>query len=140
MDPTSTQTSNRIKQVLVVRKDLDCRRGKLYSQVAHASMAFITRRLIDITYDYGDETHALILSEVEQQWLNDSFVKICVGVDSEMELLDIKEAAEEAGVVCHLVQDEGRTEFHGVPTYTCLALGPDLCARIDPLTSRLLLL
>jgi hypothetical protein len=34
-----------IKQVIVIRKDLKMRRGKECAQAAHASMAFITRRL-----------------------------------------------------------------------------------------------
>jgi len=129
-----------IKQVIVMRKDLNMRKGKMVAQGSHASMAFITRRFIDIADDYGTATHALALSAIEKRWLEESFVKICVSVDSEDELLAIQNAATEAGIVCHLITDNGLTEFDGVPTNTCLALGPDLSTRIDPLTSHLKLL
>jgi len=32
------------------------------------------------------------------------------------------------------------TEFHGVPTNTCLAIGPDLAEKIDSITGDLELL
>jgi PTH2 family peptidyl-tRNA hydrolase len=36
-----------------------------------------------------------------------------------------------------VINDSGKTEFGGVPTKTCLALGPDLAERIDALTGHL---
>jgi hypothetical protein len=36
-----------------------------------------------------------------------------------------------------VITDSGRTEFAGVPTRTCLALGPDLASRIDSVTGGL---
>jgi PTH2 family peptidyl-tRNA hydrolase len=115
-----------VKQVIVMRKDLQMRKGKMCAQAAHASMAFITRRLTYV--DNGE--YGVFLSEVERQWLDESFVKICVSVDSEQELLALYE----------LVQDNGWTEFNNVPTYTCFALGPDEADKIDPFTSHLKLL
>jgi PTH2 family peptidyl-tRNA hydrolase len=50
---------------------------------------------------------------------------------------DIAAAAEQAGLVCHVITDSGWTEFAGVPTKTCLAIGPDWCDMIDPVTSHL---
>lgn len=126
------------KQVIVMRTDLNMPKGKLVAQGAHASLSFITRRL-DAPSGVSS-THNVYLSEVEQRWLDESFIKICVKVNSEEELLSIQAAAEAAGVECHLITDDGRTMFGGVPTRTCLALGPDLDIRIDPITSHLRLL
>ena len=39
-----------------------------------------------------------------------------------------------------LITDAGLTEFNGVPTKTCLALGPDYPENIDPITGNLKLL
>jgi PTH2 family peptidyl-tRNA hydrolase len=36
-----------------------------------------------------------------------------------------------------VITDSGRTEFCGVPTRTCLALGPDLASKIDAITGTL---
>ena len=58
----------------------------------------------------------------------------------EDELLGVVRAAQEAGVMAHLCVDAGRTEFHGVPTPTCCAVGPDFPDRIDPITGHLKLL
>lgn len=127
-----------IKQVIVMRKDLNMRKGKMIAQGAHASMAFITRRF---EYCCGHPTAlSARLSPIEQRWLDESFVKICVSVNSEEALFAIQDAAREAGVECHLITDNGLTEFNNIPTPTCLALGPDLAARIDPITGELGLL
>lgn len=138
MDTTSVRQSNGIKQVIAVRKDLDCRRGKLYSQVAHASMAFITRRL-GICCNHPT-AQMVRLSPVEQRWLDESFTKICVSVNSEEELFAIASAAEDAGIATNVVVDNGLTEFGGIPTPTCVALGPDYSHKIDPITRHLSLL
>ena len=126
------------KQVIVMRKDLQMRKGKMIAQGAHASMAFITRRLQ--RYHDGGRVFVVDLRPVEQDWLDNSFTKICVSVNSEEELLAIKANADAAGLECHLIQDNGLTEFGGVPTYTCLAIGPDESSWIDVITGHLGLL
>jgi len=127
-----------VKQVLVVRKDLKMRVGKVAAQCAHASMkVFLDRKELH----YGIKTHVCFdVTEVELSWITGSFTKICVGCQSEAELLDLYEKAKAAGLPCALVQDSGKTEFHGVPTYTVVAIGPDDSDRIDPLTGALPLL
>jgi PTH2 family peptidyl-tRNA hydrolase len=46
----------------------------------------------------------------------------------------------DAGLITALIQDAGLTEFGGVPTYTALAIGPDIDTKIDELTKDLPLL
>lgn len=123
-----------IKQVIVMRNDLGMRKGKMIAQGAHAAMSFITRRMSSGT------THNVTISKAEKAWLNSSFAKICVRVNSLEELLEIKQKAEYVGLEVHLITDSGKTEFHGVPTETCLAIGPDYSDRIDPITGDLKLL
>ena len=53
------------------------------------------------------------------------------------ELLAVYEKALEAGLVAHLITDRGLTEFGGVPTRTCLGIGPDYDDLIDPVTGDL---
>lgn len=126
------------KQVIVMRKDLNMRKGKMVAQGAHASMAFITRRLAPCCS--RSDAVKFRLTDAEKEWLNESFTKICVSVNSEEELLAIKADADTAGLECHLIQDNGLTEFGGIPTYTCLAIGPDESAWIDVITGHLSLL
>jgi PTH2 family peptidyl-tRNA hydrolase len=134
----------RTKQVICMRTDLNMRKGKMCAQAAHSSMAFLSRRIDPVRCSYpGEPAHyeaGILLSPVEVEWLNNSFPKICVGVGSEQELLDIHQAALDAGVESHVVQDNGTTEFGGVPTYTCVAIGPDYSETVDQITSHLKLL
>jgi PTH2 family peptidyl-tRNA hydrolase len=55
-------------------------------------------------------------------------------------LMQIHDKALEAGLEVHLITDSGRTEFHGQPTRTCLAIGPDEADKIDAITGHLPLL
>ena len=36
-----------------------------------------------------------------------------------------------------IIEDSGLTEFDGVPTITCIAVGPGPVARVDELTRHL---
>lgn len=121
------------KQVIVIRKDLQMRRGKEIAQASHASMSFLTKRLYDLE-EYGK---IFPLTDVQTEWLNSSFRKICVQVNSEEELLNIEKAAKEIKLECHIIIDNGLTEFHGIPTKTCLALGPDYEDKLDKITGHL---
>jgi PTH2 family peptidyl-tRNA hydrolase len=63
-----------------------------------------------------------------------------VSVDSEAALEAIVAQAREAGVPCALIVDAGVTEFRGVPTKTCCAVGPAWADAIDAITGALPLL
>ena len=125
----------KIKQVIVMRHDLGMRRGKQIAQGAHASMSFLCRRL----QQHGS-VHLDDLPEAQRAWLSGSFAKVCCRVDSEEALLAIFDRAKAAGLEVHLITDSGRTEFHGEPTRTCLAVGPDVAEKIDAITGQLQLL
>lgn len=126
------------KQVIVVRTDLNMRKGKMAAQVAHAAMAFLTRNA-EFIYDYVD-TMQVELFPFERDWLNDSFTKVVVGVDSEEALRDLIFKGRMAGVVVEEIIDNGKTEFGGVLTLTCAAFGPDKVERLDAITGGLQLL
>lgn len=115
------------KQIIVMRTDLNMRKGKMIAQGAHASLK--------VVLDYKDHPWAALTS-----WLEGAFVKICVRVDSESELFAVVNEARKAGLHVGLVQDAGRTEFAGVPTYTCAAIGPEFPEDIGPVTDHLKLL
>lgn len=115
-----------VKQVIVIRHDLNMRLGKAIAQGAHAAMMFMLE---------GEE-----LTKTEQRWFFEGICKICVRVDSEDELLGLIEKAKEMGIKAFPITDAGRTEFHGMPTLTCCAFGPDLVSNVDAITGSLKLL
>lgn len=114
--------------MIVVRKDLKMRRGKECSSAGHASSTWAIRKLLS-----GNTK----LSKEQEDWLSTGTTKICVQVNSEVELLDIYNKAKAAGLEAHLVTDAGKTEFNGVPTKTCCAIGPNEASKIDKVTGHL---
>ena len=139
------------KQVIVMRKDLGMRKGKMIAQGAHASLkVLLDAGVIERSEMEGgierDETggqglqFTLPLDAALAAWLGGRFTKICVSVDSEAALEAVVERARAAGVPCALVVDAGHTEFHGVPTKTCCAVGPAWSDAVDAITGGLPLL
>lgn len=112
-----------------MRTDLGMRKGKMVAQGAHASMAVLTAH-------ESPEKYPTPL----RLWLAGSFTKICVGVPSLDALLEIFEKAKAQGVLCSIIHDNGATEFGGVRTTTCIAVGPDYDHIIDGITGGLKLL
>jgi peptidyl-tRNA hydrolase, PTH2 family len=135
-----TSPSERIsKQVIVMRKDLGMCKGKMVAQGAHASLGAVLliqeddRKTIGCVY--SDDVYTAY-----EDWIDGTFTKICVGVDSETQLMQVYKDAIQAGLPVKLITDAGHTEFHGQPTRTCLAIGPAWSDDIDKITGGLTLL
>ncbi len=123
------------KQVIVMRKDLGMRKGKMIAQGAHASL----RVLLERGGADGDR-YVIEMTDAMKAWMTGRFTKVCVSVDSEAALDDVLARAKAAGVPCALIVDAGQTEFHGVPTKTCCAVGPAWADEVDAVTGELPLL
>ena len=128
--------TDKVKQVIVMRKDLNMSKGKMVTQGAHASIAFLTNKMKD-NLSNPEALWWVNLSQAEKEWVYGTFFKICVGVDSEKELLDIGHQAVNLGLKVRYIQE---TMGFDEPTFTCLAIGPDYSSRIDPVTKHLKLL
>lgn len=114
------------KQVLIIRKDLNMRKGKMIAQGAHASLTAVLKP-------------AKEYAEWISDWLYGSMTKIVVSVNSEEELKSIYNTARDKMPSC-LITDKGNTEFHGIPTITAVAIGPAPVDMIDKITRHLSLL
>lgn len=128
-----------VKQVIVIRKDLGMRKGKIASQAAHASMAAVLNGHAGIKHPESMDLVINMTPEMKE-WLTGIFTKICVAVNSEEELLDVYNKAKDAGLSCALIKDAGLTEFGGIPTHTAVAVGPNKNIDVDKITSHLKLL
>lgn len=120
-----------VKQVILVRTDLNMRKGKIAAQVAHGSMQVFTQRA---DMDTGLTRLSVALTPEMQEWLWGTHTKIVLGVESEAALLSAFALASHTGLPCALVTDLGLTEFGGVPTHTVVAIGPADADAIDLLT------
>lgn len=122
----------KVKQVIVLRKDLNMRKGKMVAQGAHASMKYmLDNSKFDgnkFTFEFNDEWKA---------WLNGAFTKVALSVNSEQELLELYEKAIANGLPASLIIDNGLTEFNGVKTKTAIAIGPAKAEAIDEVTGHL---
>jgi PTH2 family peptidyl-tRNA hydrolase len=127
----------RVKQVILIRKDLRMRRGKEIAQGSHASMEFLVSQIRRCLKENADL--AIDLTPEETSWLFDGMAKVCLQVGSEQELLDYHRKAQAHGLKSFLIEDSGRTEFGGTATLTACAIGPARVTRIDAVTGDLTL-
>lgn len=149
--------SDGVKQVLVFRKDIKVRKGKDIAQGSHGSLGVVlnemrkkqkgflisTARFLfwilekngykTLSFSYKKDSHW-------DKWLNGRFTKICVYCKDEKELIEIYEKAKLANIPSVLITDAGLTEFKGVPTNTCVGIGPFWSSEIDEITGSLPLL
>ena len=142
-------SENNVKQVIVFRKDLlkgehAIRKGKFAAQCCHASLGallkFFNRKHINnggywkLNVEFSD-------NGVLDKWLNGIFTKICLYVENDDELVALyNKITNESDIPCVLITDAGNTEFHGVPTHTCIGIGPYWSDEIDEYTKDLKLL
>ena len=122
---------DKVKQVIVMRKDLQLSKGQMVAQGSHASIAFLT----DLIKEYNGEP--LSLTDAQKEWIYGTFYKVCLSVDSEKELLDIGCHAVLIGLSVKYIEE---TTGFDKPTITCIAIGPDYSSKIDPVTKHLKLL
>ena len=131
------------------------RKGKQISQGAHSSLkAILDMMNKEIVTDVKIDSDSTIISPSSRRkltleydknsevglWLEGKFTKIVVSCKDELELLDIYLKAEDAKLPVTMITDAGLTEFKGVPTRTCLAIGPVDEEKIDKITGHLALL
>ena len=118
-------SSYKSKQVIVMRRDLKMRKGKIAAQSGHAC---VEATLMAIAREgRADQIRAedgwAYLEHAEDDrspltdWFDAGVAKICVYVA--------------------LIRDAVHTEFHGEPTFTCLAFEPLPAETIDPITGNL---
>jgi PTH2 family peptidyl-tRNA hydrolase len=135
----------RAKMMIVMRRDLKMRKGKIAAQAGHAAIEAILMALHKEgrCEDIISTSEGMCLAESGKtetplsEWFSYGCAKICVYVDSEEELMAIAAKAEEKGVLAAVITDAGMTEFHGVPTKTCLALEPLPSDMADEITGGL---
>ena len=139
------------KQMIVMRRDLKMRKGKIAAQAGHACaeavlMALAREHRLDqvrlATAEDGSPTWVYLDSDgtphtALSDWFDAGVAKVCVYVDSEEALLDIADQGRERGFAVALIRDAGLTEFHGEATYTCLAFEPLRAEDVDPITGEL---
>ena len=115
-----------IKQVIIVRTDIEMGKGKLAAQVAHASlMSYFEVEKID--------------KNVAKEWLDTGEKKIVLKVDTEEDLKKLFNAFKYKKIPAALASDAGLTQLPP-GTKTALGIGPWKGSEIDQFTKSLKLL
>mgnify|MGYP001005788965 CR=1 FL=1 len=133
-----------VKMAIVWRNELKVRLGKKMAQAGHAAHLWLTSKIkhVDQVCDWSRKDEDMLplfgcyLTEDEVEWVKTNYPKIVLSVETEADLLVLKEKAESLGIKAQLVVDDGLTEFGGVKTTTCLAIGPAKSADIDMITGE----
>ncbi|MEM5834244.1 MAG: peptidyl-tRNA hydrolase Pth2 [Candidatus Aenigmatarchaeota archaeon] len=113
----------KLKQVIIVRKDLEIGKGKLAASVAHASVACVRKSE----------------KKIIEEWEKQGAKKVVLKVSSLKELKKIYKKAKDSGLVCFLVKDAGLTQVKP-GEIICLGIGPADEKEIDKITGKLKLL
>ena len=129
-----------VKQVILVRKDLKMKPGKMAAQAAHASSKVFMDRLVaspTISVKEKDShVYMILLSPEEIDWRAGIYRKACLAVNSEEELRGYIDAAKAQRLPTSLIEDIGLTCFNE-PTVTCGAIGPATDELIDEIVGHL---
>lgn len=129
-----------MRQLIIARKDLGMSAGKLAAQVAHASMAFITRPMREApnVKDGGDHLEVTIGLDraVFEEWILGIFTKTICEARNRNQLLRAKTMDEELGLQQNLdfflirdaclteLEPEEMDEFGVGRTLTCIGFRP----------------
>jgi len=116
-------TGEKMKQVIVIRSDLNMSTGKIAAQACHASLG-----------SYKKASDQSI-----KKWELEGEKKVVVKVKDLEELFHIRELLKSTDIPFYMVRDAGRTELPK-STITCLGIGPDEDGKIDKITQDLKLL
>lgn len=109
-----------MKQVILVRNDINIPRGKLAAQCAHASV----------------EASELSNQKKFDLWRKEGMKKIVLKVEDLNALFKYEKLAQKAKLTTAMITDAGKTVFTE-PTITCLAIGPDSDEKINKITGKL---
>lgn len=115
-----------LKQVIIIRSDIEMGKGKTVAQGAHASL---------MSYLETVKTH----KDVADRWLKEGEKKIVLKIENEEKMRRLAEAFKFKGIPCALVSDAGFTQLPP-GTVTALGIGPWKGSDLNLFTSALKLL
>ena len=131
-----------MKQIIIVRKDLNMSLGKMAAQVSHASMAFLStwiKHNIDINYNIQTKFD----KDIYNEWINDIFTKVVLEAKNKNQLLKAVEMANELGMKegedYFLIRDNCLTELEPEEdgrTLTCIGFKPMRSEIIDQIGKK----
>ena len=112
-----------LKQVILMRSDLNLPKGKMAVQAAHAS--------VDAAFEMFKRDKKKLGA-----WKDQGMKKVVLKVKDDKELLSLIKSAEDEGMVAITITDAGKTVVKP-GTMTCGCIGPEPTGQIDKITGHL---
>lgn len=122
-------TGGELKQVYIVRTDLEMGKGKIAAQCCHAAVKCVSDLM-----SKGDETKKLL-----EKWEWQGSRKVVLKASSEQELSDLLKTARKNGIYATHIRDAGRTQI-AAGSMTVGVIGPANEDEIDTVSGHLKLL
>ncbi len=116
----------KIKQVILIRKDLKMGAGKIAAQASHASLS---------SYLETEKKDHMVAAT----WLSEGQTKIVLKINGEDEAKEIKSKLMAANIPFKAIRDAGQTQV-APGTETAIGVGPYYENLIDKITGKLKLL
>lgn len=114
------------KMVIVVRRDLKMKTGKIAAQVGHGVLGAYKRAMLESPFKV-------------EHWEENGQPKIVLKVQTQEELEAVRDKADTMGVISCCIRDAGRTQIPRGSMTVC-AIGPDKSSLISEITGKLKLL
>ena len=145
------------KQVIVVNKGLNMSKGKMAAQVSHASMSFLTKKILldkremfthpvfdQDTNEQSGVVYDMFLDNEVLEWMKSSYTKVILEVKNENGLEKIVNKAKENGMIEDIdffcIRDNCLTELtpdESGTRWTCIGFKPMDSEKIDKVTKKL---
>lgn len=110
----------RLKQVIVIRRDLELSDGKRIAQACHASL----------------QSFVAADADTQDTWMQHGAKKVVVHAENETALKQLQADAQQQGLPTALIKDAGKTELPP-GTVTALGIGPGAENAVDGVTGSL---
>ena len=108
------------KQVIILRKDLKWRKGKMIAHAIHAAIEAIEK----------------VDKETIEKWKKEGAKKVVLKVYSLKELKEIEKKLKKNKIPYALIRDAGKTQLRR-GTITAIGIGPIEEKKIDKITGKL---
>ncbi len=120
---TTALKTGSIKQVILIRKDLNMGAGKIAAQASHASIL----GYLEVNRLYP---------AIAEKWLSEGQTKIVLRIADEKEADGVKKKLRDAKIPFKTVKDAGQTQV-APGTETAIGIGPYYEKDIDGITGKM---
>ena len=125
----------RVKQVIVVRKDLKMSTGEVAEKVTDAALKIFFDRIAKWTTNVTINNTIILegMTSPIKKWVDGNSAKNILSCNTENDIMTLADKAKNLNIPFAISFDNTFNTFNDTTTPLCIALGPDYDDKIDPL-------